>query len=124
MKSFTINLMLATAAVMVASSAAMAAGPVKFEILFAFPVGDKTMVPGAYTVRAADNEPFFVIANAQTGKKVFVSSVSPHDPQKEWRTSNGGALQFECGEEGKVYGSGFDSGCEFEAGAIVRCRKS
>ena len=58
MKSVTMNAMLATAAWMVASTAASAA-ELKFDVPFAFQAGSKTMAPGKYVVRASNDEVHF-----------------------------------------------------------------
>ncbi len=103
MKSLTMNLMFAAAALVVASSvasstasAAMTADVVKFEVPFAFQAGGKTMAPGTYTFRSTSNETYYTLSNVRSGEKVFVTAAAPHDPAREWKTQDGGALQFEC----------------------------
>jgi hypothetical protein len=34
----------------------------------------------------------------RSGETVFVSALSPHDPDKEWAAQRGGMLQFECSD--------------------------
>ncbi len=96
MKSLTMNMMLATAALMVASSAAMAADAVTFQIPFAFQAAGKTMASGTYRVRPANDKAYYTLSNVRSGETVFVNALSPHDPAKEWKSQDGGALQFEC----------------------------
>ena len=101
MKSLKMNLMVAAAALVVASgaaSSAMAADAVKFEIPFAFQAADKTMAPGTYGVSPGNGKSYFILSNLQSGKTVFVSEFGPHDPDKEWKAQGGGTLQFSCSE--------------------------
>ena len=105
MKSLTMNLMFAAAALMVASSAAssaaiaaMAPEVVKFEIPFAFQAAGKTMAPGTYRVRPANDKSYFTLSNVRSGETVYVNALAPHDPEKEWKSQDGGVLQLECGD--------------------------
>jgi hypothetical protein len=83
---------------MVASSAAMAADVVKFDVPFAFQAAGKTLAPGTYRLRAADNKMYFTMSNVRTGTSVFMNALSPHDPEKEWQSQNGGILEFACND--------------------------
>jgi len=49
-------------------------------------------------VRSANDKPYYVISNVRSGETVFVNALAPHDPEKEWKTQDGGALQFECND--------------------------
>ena len=97
MKCLTMNLMLAAAACLAASSAAMAAD-MKVEIPFAFQAAGKTMAPGTYNVRSLHAETQFYLSNAQSGEGVFVNALDGHDPAKEWKAADGGILQFACND--------------------------
>ena len=97
MKCLTMNLMLATAALVVASSAASAAD-MKFEIPFAFQAAGKVMAPGTYRLHASNGEVQFSLKNEQSGTGVFFNAPAGHDPQKEWKLRNGGVMQFACSE--------------------------
>jgi hypothetical protein len=99
MKSATINLMLATAALLVASTVA-SAEDMKVDIPFAFQAGGNVMAPGAYMVYGAPNEWHFMLVNVQSHEKVFLLSGALTDPPQHWRTAGGGMLQFECGDTG------------------------
>jgi hypothetical protein len=99
MKSLTMNLMLAAAACMAASSVAMAAD-MKAEIPFAFKVAGKTMSPGTCNVRSLHAETQFYLANTRSGEGVFVNALGGDDPRKEWKAANAGVLQFACSECG------------------------
>ena len=99
MKSLTMNLMFAAAALVTASSAAMAADVVAFKVPFAFQAAGKTMAAGTYRVRPANDKSYFTLSNVRSGETVFVNALAPHDPEKEWKSQDGsGVLQFECGE--------------------------
>jgi hypothetical protein len=98
MKSVTMNAMLATAAWMVASTAASAA-ELKFDVPFAFQAGNKVMAPGKYVVRASNDEVHFQIKNSQSADSVFLLSQGSDNPRKEWEALIGGVLQFECVED-------------------------
>jgi hypothetical protein len=95
MKSLTMNLILATAAWMVASSAATAAD-LKFEIPFTFEAAGKAMAPGTYRLHASNGEVQFQLQNTQTGQAVYFNAPGGYDPEKQWKTREGGVLQFEC----------------------------
>jgi hypothetical protein len=95
MKSSTINMMLATAALMVASNVVSAA-EMKFEIPFAFQAGGKVMAPGTYTVRGARDESNFLIRNKQSSEGIYLLSQGTQEPRKEWQDEAGGVLRFEC----------------------------
>ena len=99
MKSLTMNVILATAAWMVASSAASAAD-LKFEIPFAFQAAGKVMAPGTYRLHASNGEVQFQFSNTQSGEGVFFNAPPSYDPQKEWKGRDGGVLQFACGDSG------------------------
>jgi hypothetical protein len=99
MKRLTMNLMLATAAWMVASSAAMAAD-LKFEIPFAFQVRGQVMSAGTYRLHASNGEVQFFLKNAGSGEAIFFNAPGGSAPEKEWRGRNGAVMQFACSEKG------------------------
>jgi len=100
MKSLTKKLMFAAAALVVGSSAAMAADVVVFTIPFAFQAAGKTMTPGTYEVRSVNSAAYFTLSNARSGESVYVNARGPHDPKKEWTAQNLGVMQFACGDNG------------------------
>jgi len=95
MKSVTMNLMLATAALMVASTVA-SAQTVKATIPFAFQYKGKVMPAGTYRVTDSGVNPWLEVANVRTREKTFMVPQAAVDPQKEWLSSPGGILQFTC----------------------------
>ena len=95
MKSLTMNLTLAAAALMAASTAASAA-EMKFEVPFAFRAGSKLMLPGKYVVQGSNNESNFLIKNVQTAEGVYLLSQEIKDPLNDWKSQAGGTLRFEC----------------------------
>ena len=101
MKSLTMNVMLATAAWMVASSAAVAAD-MKFEIPFAFQAAGKTMAPGTYKVQTSNGEMNVALVDSTSGEGVYLNVRANDDPQKEWKGLAGGVLQFACVHGGCV----------------------
>jgi hypothetical protein len=99
MKRTTMNLMLATAALLVASTVA-SAQTISFEIPFAFQVAGKIMAPGAYDVSASPGESLFQITSKRSGHALLLSSGTPQDPQSAWVKAGGGLLEFACDEGG------------------------
>ncbi len=97
MKNLTMNVMLATAAWMVASSAASAA-ELRFEVPFAFQAAGKVMAPGTYKVQTADGETKVELVESKSGDGVYLSIRANDDPKKEWKGGNGAVLQFACVE--------------------------
>jgi hypothetical protein len=67
MQSSTINLMLATAALMVASTVA-SAEDLKIQIPFAFQASGKVMAPGTYILRGSQDESHFMLSNVQSAE--------------------------------------------------------
>jgi hypothetical protein len=94
MKSLTINPILATAALLLASTVASAAD-MRFEIPFAFHAGGKVMAPGGYLVRASSGEARFFLQNTQSSEGVHLLGLGEQDPRKEWKDSADGVMQFE-----------------------------
>jgi len=96
MKSSTINLVLASAALLVASAAA-SAQTMKAEIPFPFEVAGTSMPAGTYILSSLNGELQFVLRN-DSHDSIFVKSQAGTDPQKEWRSSKAGVLEFVCGD--------------------------
>ena len=100
MKSLTMNLMSAAAA-LVASAASGAASSLakapdmKVEIPFAFQAGGKVLAPGTYKVSSPSGGTFR-LSNAPSGDGVYLNALAPHDPAKEWSAQDAGVLQFAC----------------------------
>jgi hypothetical protein len=99
MKSLTINLMLATAAMMVASAAASAQS-MTVEIPFAFRANGAVLPPGSYNVNASVGENSFHLLNVEARKSVELASGIREDAPKEWISSHRPTLQFACGDGG------------------------
>jgi len=107
MKSSTMNLLLATAALGVASTVASAhsiMAPVptmRAEIPFAFLARGKMLPPGTYTLKSFNGESLFQLTNVESREGLLLTSGIRHDPQRAWEAAGHGILQFEC----------FDGGC-------------
>src|SRR5579871_6522461 len=99
MKSSMVKLMLATAALMVASTVA-SAQTMMAEIPFAFQAGENVMAPGTYQVTAYDGQRWFLLVDLQSGRHVSLVSGTGHDPQPSREVTTDGALQFACGDGG------------------------
>ena len=97
MKRTTMNLMLAAAALMAASTVAPAQ-TLKDEIPFAFRVGNKVMAPGRYTLRTSNAESQIQIRGIHGG--VMVGAGAREDAPKTWRNSGKAMLQFACSGDG------------------------
>jgi hypothetical protein len=97
MKSLTMNMMLAAAALM-AGSTAVSAQTMKAEIPFAFKAHGKVMPAGQYNVYRAKDETSFTIRNAQSHESVMLLALAGEDAAKGWDSRNGGLLQFVCSE--------------------------
>lgn len=96
MKSLT-NLMLATALVMVASTAA-SAQVMKAQVPFAFQVSGKTLPAGTYDVSRVVGEKGFLFRNVENHQAATVIAGANEDPQDTWKSLAGGVLQFECSD--------------------------
>ena len=97
MKSLTMNMMLAAAA-LVAGSTAVSAQTMKAEIPFAFKAHGKVLPAGQYTVYRSNDETSFVIRNAESRESVMLLAMAGQQADKGWDTRNGGVLQFVCSE--------------------------
>lgn len=95
MKSLPINLMLATAVMMVASTAA-SAEDMKANIPFAFQAGGKVLAPGKYMIRSTSGESHFVLTNLESFESVILLPRGLQDPKREWTAADTGVLQFAC----------------------------
>jgi hypothetical protein len=99
MKSTTMNLMLATTALLVASTVA-SAGDLSANIPFAFRVGGKVLAPGNYYVKDLSGETGFQLRNRTTGDSALLGKGVLQDPRNDWKKSENGVLQFNCGDHG------------------------
>ena len=97
MKRTTMNMMLATAALLVASAAA-SAQTLTAEIPFGFSAAGKLMPAGTYEVFASNGEQTIRLLNPQAKESVMVVGGIPQDPQKAWTAMEGGVLQFDCAD--------------------------
>ena len=97
MTNATVKMMLATAALMVASTAA-SAQTMKANIPFRFEAAGKMLPAGTYTVSAQDAQARFQLRNTGTGNSVMLSSSISADPESQWRRQAGGILQFACAD--------------------------
>jgi len=97
MKRSTMNLIIATAAVLVATTAA-SAQTMKAEIPFAFQAAGKVLPAGVYQVTARSGEAYFSFLNIQEKESVLVVKGVPHDAQQAWKHGTSGVLQFSCSD--------------------------
>ena len=86
--------MLATAALLVASTAA-SAQTLKVYIPFKFEAAGVTMPAGAYRIDRTDGEAHFILRNSDVRATVAVTALASMEPEKDWKLSRGGVLQFE-----------------------------
>lgn len=98
MKSSMMNVMFATAALMVASTVA-AAADMKVEVPFNFVAAGKMLPSGTYYVNSSIDERSFIIRNVEKHESVTLLSQAGADPKKEWRDLKGGVLQFGCSDK-------------------------
>ena len=96
MKSSTMNLMLAAAILLVASTVASAQG-MSAEIPFNFVAAGKVMPAGTYHVSDTAGQSHFRISDAH-GHQALLAAHVDQDPVKEWTRGNGGVLQFTCSD--------------------------
>ena len=99
MNNLTLNLMLATAALMVASSVAPAQ-TMKAQIPFAFRSAGKTMAAGTYLVRTTSAGDMFQLTDLASGNSILLMPAIRLDPPKAWQAGGGGVLQFACSDNG------------------------
>ena len=97
MKQFTIQLLLATATILAASTAASAQTLVS-EIPFAFRASGTVMTPGKYRLKSYDS--YVLIQNLKTAKAVISQVGEPHDAPAPWQAGRRPLLEFACGENG------------------------
>jgi hypothetical protein len=89
MKKLTTNLMLATAALVVAAGAASAQTQALMtaQIPFEFRAGNQVMAPGTYQIdrlQSATAQPVFRLSNAHSGGSIMLLPQAPVDPRKQW----------------------------------------
>ncbi len=97
MKRTTMNLMLAAATLMVASTVASAQA-LKAEIPFAFRAGGKVMAPGTYMVMASNGESRLQI-RGRDGSVLLGTGVR-EDAPKTWKHAGRAVLEFACYNDG------------------------
>ena len=94
MKSITTRLMIAAAALAVASGAASAQA-MKADIPFAFRLGDALLEPGSYRVDVASRNGVVFLMNTGTKSGAAVLS-NPATAARVWQASGIPMLAFEC----------------------------
>src|SRR5579862_7739471 len=99
MKNTTMNLMLATAALLVASTVASAQG-LKAEIPFSFRYGNTVMAPGAYLLTTSGSHMLLQLRRADGSDGIFLAASIPEDPPQAWVRARQGVLEFTCGDSG------------------------
>jgi hypothetical protein len=97
MKTSTMNLMLATAVMMVASTVSFAQN-LRAEIPFSFRVGDKVMAPGSYEVHATNGEAMLYLHSEEGNSSALLAAGVKGDAPKAWIKAGRPSLGFECGE--------------------------
>ena len=97
MKKLTTKLMIATAALVVASGAAWAQ-TVTAKIPFEFRADSRVMAPGTYRVELSNVNGARVIrlVNFRSGNQAMLLAQVPVAPQKAWEASGEGRLVFAC----------------------------
>jgi hypothetical protein len=100
-RTTTTNLMLATAALLVASTAA-SAQTLKASIPFGFQAYTKAMPPGTYEVSRVFGGAVFLLRNIEAGKSVVLAAGAGHDAPITWVHTGLPTLGFSCGESGCV----------------------
>ena len=100
MKRSTMNLMLAAAAMMAASTVASAQTTLFAEIPFSFRAAGVLMPPGSYRLIPSDGESRFYINNSEGKSSVLLVSRIVADAPKDWVSSGTARLQFHCGSDG------------------------
>ncbi len=102
MKSLTTNLMLATAALMVASTVA-SAQTMTATIPFSFQAGRAVMAPGTYQLSNRGGERWFQLKNVESNKATYLMPLGTQDPPKEWQKAGASPstsfIGFACGDD-------------------------
>src|SRR5215471_13394266 len=96
MKSLTTKLMIAAAALAVATGAA-SAQTMKADIPFAFRAGGQMLPAGEYRVEMKGPHATVVLSNFKERRSGILMAISASDAPKDWRDSGTGVLGFECG---------------------------
>jgi hypothetical protein len=100
MTKLTTKLTIAATALMVAAGAA-SAQTLKFEIPFAFHVGNRIMEPGIYRVdnlAAQSGSQVFRLQEARTHRVVVRIPQAAVDPEKTWTVTGSPKLAFACAD--------------------------
>lgn len=97
MKTTTMNLMIATAALAVAACSA-SAQTLKAEIPMSFRAAGVVMAPGSYEIRrvSATGPEYVHVYNLQTHASVVLVSGTKSDAPKDWLHEGTPKLAFEC----------------------------
>jgi len=96
MKSLTTKLMIAAAALAVATGAA-SAQTMKADIPFAFRAGGQMLPAGEYRVEMKGPHATVVLSNFKERRSGILMAISASDAPKDWRDTGTGLLSFECG---------------------------
>jgi len=101
MKSLTINLMLATAALMVATTV-VSAQTITATIPFTFQAGRAVMAPGTYQLSNRAGERWFQLRNVESHQATYLMPLGTQDPPKEWQEAatspSTSFIGFACGD--------------------------
>ncbi len=97
MKSSTMRMMIAAAALVVAAGTA-SAQTYKAEIPMAFRAAGKLMTPGSYEIRVARNSAteLVFVRNTEAPGAVILVVKAKADPPKEWRQGGNPKVGFAC----------------------------
>ena len=102
MKSLTMNLMLATAALMVASTVA-SAQTLTATIPFSFQAGNAVMAPGTYQLSNRGGERWFQLKNVESNQATYLMPLGTQDPPEEWQKASTSPsrsfIGFACGDD-------------------------
>jgi len=100
MKRSTLNLLLATAAVLAASTMA-SAQTIKADIPFPFRAAGVTMTPGSYELtRFSLSHQLLELRDLNRNKTIVLSAGIPQDAPLAWTTAGRPMLSFTCGDNG------------------------
>jgi hypothetical protein len=100
MKRSTMNLMLAAAALLVASTVSSAQTTLSAEIPFSFHAAGTLMPAGSYRLVPSDGESRFYVSNSEGKGSILLVSRIVADAPKDWVSGRTPKLQFRCGNDG------------------------
>jgi hypothetical protein len=96
MKSLTTRLLIAAAALAVATGAA-SAQTMKADVPFAFRAGDKVLPAGEYRVEVTGANRMVILSNFKQKQSAILIAINAGTAPKDWRTSGAAVMSFECG---------------------------